>query len=74
MAVIYYRGVELDFCRQCRGIWFDRGEWSKLGTEIRQQRIVADSKRVAKDRDWGDVVLDSLDALDLLQVLEFFDW
>jgi Zn-finger nucleic acid-binding protein len=24
------QGVEIDYCRQCRGVWLDRGELDKL--------------------------------------------
>lgn len=24
------QGIEIDFCRQCRGVWLDRGELDKL--------------------------------------------
>jgi len=30
LQVLDRQGVEIDFCRQCRGVWLDRGELDKL--------------------------------------------
>lgn len=38
------RGVEIDYCPRCRGVWLDRGELDKL---------VAVAERDDDDR-WGD--------------------
>lgn len=30
MKTITHAGVELDTCRECKGLWLDKGEWEKL--------------------------------------------
>ena len=30
LAISERRGVEIDYCPQCRGVWLDRGELDKL--------------------------------------------
>jgi Zn-finger nucleic acid-binding protein len=30
MIVVEYRGIELDYCTNCRGVWFDSGELELL--------------------------------------------
>ena len=30
LQVLDRQGVEIDFCRKCRGVWLDRGELDKL--------------------------------------------
>ena len=30
LAISERRGVEVDYCPQCRGVWLDRGELDKL--------------------------------------------
>jgi len=38
-----FRDIELDMCRQCGGIWFDRGELDELlRTALREPRAVGD--------------------------------
>lgn len=34
------KGIEIDFCTQCRGIWLDRGELDKI-IEISSQELQA---------------------------------
>ncbi len=43
------RGVEIDYCPECRGIWLDRGELEKLmNHEEREETTPQKSK---KDKD-----------------------
>lgn len=37
------KGVEIDYCPECRGIWLDRGELEKLIEK--EEKIYPDSKR-----------------------------
>ena len=30
LAIAERRGIEIDYCPQCRGVWLDRGELDKL--------------------------------------------
>lgn len=48
MGGISVRGVRLDQCRSCRGVWFDRGEFEALAAEDD-----ASSKREPRLRDVG---------------------
>lgn len=41
------RGVEIDYCPECRGIWLDRGELEKLVE--REEKTYQDVKREYKD-------------------------
>ena len=41
------KGVEIDYCPQCRGIWLDRGELEKLVE--REEKTYQDVKREYKD-------------------------
>ncbi len=41
------KGVEIDYCPECRGIWLDRGELEKLVE--REEKTYQDVKRKYKD-------------------------
>ncbi len=41
------KGVEIDYCPECRGIWLDRGELEKLVE--REEKTYQDVKREYKD-------------------------
>ena len=41
------KGVEIDYCPECRGIWLDRGELEKLVE--RDEKTYQDVKREYKD-------------------------
>ena len=30
LAITHREGIELDYCPECRGVWFDRGEIDKV--------------------------------------------
>lgn len=30
LAITHREGIELDYCPECRGVWFDRGELDKV--------------------------------------------
>lgn len=37
LAITHRDGIELDYCPECRGIWFDRGELDKVIERSNQQ-------------------------------------
>jgi Zn-finger nucleic acid-binding protein len=43
LAISERKGIEIDYCQQCRGVWLDRGELDKLieASSI----VVTDSKQ-----------------------------
>ena len=43
------KGVEIDYCPECRGIWLDRGELEKL-MEKEETRIEEVEKRISKEK------------------------
>ena len=43
------KGVEIDYCPECRGIWLDRGELEKL-MEKEESRIEEVEKRTSKEK------------------------
>lgn len=43
------RGVEIDYCPECRGIWLDRGELEKLVEK--EEKTYRDVKREYDDYD-----------------------
>jgi Zn-finger nucleic acid-binding protein len=43
------RGVEIDYCPECRGIWLDRGELEKLVEK--EEKTYRDAKREYDDYD-----------------------
>ena len=51
------RGIEIDYCQQCRGVWLDRGELDKIieRSATLQAAPVAQSERgsAALDSSWG---------------------
>jgi Zn-finger nucleic acid-binding protein len=44
------RGVEIDYCPDCRGVWLDRGELDKLVD--RADDDDGDSRAGRDDREW----------------------
>ena len=43
------KGVEIDYCPECRGIWLDRGELEKL-MEKEESRIEEVEKKTSKEK------------------------
>ena len=43
------KGIEIDYCPECRGIWLDRGELEKL-MEKEESRIEELEKTVSKNQ------------------------
>ena len=41
------RGVEIDYCPECRGIWLDRGELDKLIEK--EEKIYQEARRDSQD-------------------------
>ncbi len=73
LSVILYKGVELDYCLGCGGIWFDVGELTKLRQYLNTSAM--ENRQMKRKGRWGDAVGDSLISLDFLEVLlVFFDW
>ena len=44
------RGVEIDYCPECRGIWLDRGELEKLIEK--EEKTYQEAKRKYVDEDY----------------------
>lgn len=40
MEIIDYGGVEVDICKECRGIWLDKGELMEIMTRTPAQKMV----------------------------------
>lgn len=51
LDVTHRRGVELDICPKCRGIWLDRGEIDRLIAEDDPPPPPTAAARVERDRD-----------------------
>ncbi len=47
------KGIEIDFCTQCRGIWLDRGELDKIIEVTAEERAV--SPKPKPEREAGDI-------------------
>lgn len=45
------KGVEIDYCPECRGIWLDRGELEKI---IGQEEIKSQDKETTKNSEKGN--------------------
>ena len=43
------KGIEIDYCTECRGIWLDRGELEKL-MEKEETKIEEIEKKVNRDK------------------------
>ena len=43
------KGIEIDYCPECRGIWLDRGELEKI-MEKEETRIEEVEKRISKEK------------------------
>ena len=54
LAISERRGIEIDYCPQCRGVWLDRGELDKLldraAEEVPEPRYEREPER-RPDRD-----------------------
>lgn len=44
------KGVEIDYCPQCRGIWLDRGELDKILERSREEGQTATPERATEQR------------------------
>jgi hypothetical protein len=52
LLLTHREGIELDYCPECRGIWFDRGELDKV---IERTNLQLDAASVPRDQgDRGD--------------------
>lgn len=47
LLLTHREGIELDYCPECRGIWFDRGELDKV---IERTNLQLDAAVVPRDR------------------------
>lgn len=58
MNPVERRSVVIDLCRDCKGVFLDRGELDKLldAAEAEQNPIAAEADRLGRppDRDWDD--------------------
>lgn len=48
------RGVEIDICPECKGVWLDRGELEKLLVVAEQEETAAYESRGSRRRDDDD--------------------
>ena len=46
LVAVHYRGVELDKCSRCQGIWLDYGELDQVLAEEPQQGFFGPLKRI----------------------------
>ncbi|AFV75965.1 zf-TFIIB domain-containing protein [Thermus oshimai] len=53
MKEVERRGVLLDVCPQCGGVWLDKGELEKLLSEVRQVERAYEEEREAYYRKEG---------------------
>ena len=54
LSISERKGIEIDFCPQCRGIWLDRGELDKILERSRADEPAVDRERERdhdRDRD-----------------------
>ena len=52
LQMMHREGIELDYCPECRGIWFDRGELDKVIERSNEQlRSSRSNDRDDYDRD-----------------------
>lgn len=44
MIVVEYRNIELDYCNECRGVWFDSGELELLvqAMDLEEEHVLFD--------------------------------
>ena len=47
LLLTHREGIELDYCPECRGIWFDRGELDKV---IERTNLQLDAASIHRDR------------------------
>lgn len=58
LAITHREGIELDYCPECRGVWFDRGELDKVIERSnrdyddyrREEREYREEKRYKEDK------------------------
>jgi hypothetical protein len=46
LIAMHYKGIEIDKCSRCQGIWLDSGEWERLLPE--EQGLLGALKRIFK--------------------------
>jgi len=51
LAISERRGIEIDYCPQCRGVWLDRGELDKLLERAADEFPEPPSRDHDRDRD-----------------------
>lgn len=50
------KGIEIDYCPQCRGVWLDRGELDKIierSSDVRRDPVVEREERMRKVPPYG---------------------
>ena len=50
LIVVEHEGIEIDWCMECRGLWFDEGELELLGEKTGRQLEAEDMGRRRGDR------------------------
>ena len=54
LDITFHAGIELDICPRCRGVWLDRGELERIGSDsdsLRPRREHSDRSTAPDDRD-----------------------
>lgn len=50
------KGIEIDYCRECRGVWLDRGELDKI-IELSVSERLGDARSARTSREYKDAAL-----------------
>ena len=51
LDVTFHRGIELDICPTCRGVWLDRGELDRIASGFDSEASRSTERSVAPARD-----------------------
>jgi uncharacterized protein len=44
------KGIEIDYCPECRGIWLDRGELDKIIERSTSEPVANQNREISKNR------------------------
>jgi uncharacterized protein len=50
LVVAEKKGIEIDFCPQCRGVWVDRGEFDKLIANSDEAQSITSKRKNDENR------------------------
>jgi Zn-finger nucleic acid-binding protein len=71
MQTIFFKGVEIEVCPTCRGIWLDQGELQKI-SELAQATKVEDLSGIPQEKARNVAGSDSSDSFDVFSGLAEF--